>query len=594
MIIVYLNNTTGKILRPSPYVSIAFNAKRHKGDYLGGDYSITLNGTILASGGSPFQTGGIDDRLQANSSTCAELSPGVTNKPLETDIESNPAKAILRKQEAIRHLFGRDGQKMEIVPVNGQQPRITCYPNVESINFDVGSYINTCKYTINLTAPILYDINLKELSPSVPLSRNHDNEKLNTKYSFQAGSENTNPNSWTFPSGLVEDYNETWAIEIDESFFLKTPTSINGTRSIPRCYRLTRNVSATGKTYYKSDGRYEAWKNAKDFITANVIIDKCTDPTLESYSSFFPQLASGSFGWELLNLNSGYQGYNHVRTENIDKTAGTYSIADSWLLTSGNNDTIESYNISANSSTGSPFTNITLNGKIKGLYKKDETMDKVHGTLTTLEAFKKAKNEYDRMRGGSMDITDPSQTILGTGSVFYQRASSITALALNPEPVSISTNINKALGEIEYTIIYDNRPMSLFQDVLSDSITITDTYPGDIYAMMPTLNRDIGPIFQYIGGISQYERALSIDLVVSHKYLGTDDAKKLTGKGWLMKSPSKGPLKAQLNDLITQVCPLADPTGVIRRVVVNPITESWDPKNGRYSMNISWVYEIKQ
>jgi hypothetical protein len=593
MIIVYLNNTTGKILRPSPYVSIAFNSKRHKGDYLGGDYSITLTGTILASGGSPFQDGDLDGRLQANSSTCTEASPGVTNKPIETNIADNPAKAILRKQEAIRQLFGRDGQKMEIVPVNAQQPRITCFPNVESVSFDVGAYINTCKYTINLTAPILYDHQLKPLSPSIPLSRNHDNEKLNSKYGFTSGSESTNPSaSWTFPSGLVEDYNETWAIEIDDSFFLKTPTTINGTKSVPRCYRLTRNVTATGKTYYKSSGRYEGWKNAKDFITENIIIDKCKDPTEESYSTFFPQLASGSFGWELLNLNSGYQGFNHVRTENIDKTAGTYSIADTWLLTSGNYNTIESYNISANSSAGSPFTNITLNGKIKGLYKKDETMDKVHNTLTTLEAFTKAKTEYERMRGGASDITDPIQIVLATGSIFYQRASSITALALNPEPVSTSVNINKALGEIEYTIVYDNRPMSLFQDVLSDSITITDTYPGDIYAMMPTLNRNLGPLFQYMGGISQYERSLSIDLVVSHAYLGTDDAKKLNGKGWLMKSPSKGPLQAKLDNLIAQVCPKSDPN--IRRYVLNPITESWDPKNGRYSMNISWVYEIKQ
>lgn len=590
MIIVHLNNTTGKVLRPSPYVSITFSPKRNKGDYLGGEYTITLNGTILASGyNSPFQDGSLDSRLKSTSVVCTDNNGISTSaKPYESTNLANPAKSILRKQEAIRHLFGRDGQKVEIQPTNGTYPHIICYPNVESVSFENGAYINTCKYTVTLTAPILYDRENNPLSQSIPLSRNHDPGKLDGKYGF-------NGSSWTFPSGLVEDYNETWAIELDESFFLKTPTTVDGTKNIPRCYRVTRNVTATGKTYYKPGSqRYEAWENARDFIQYNVIIDKCKNPTEKSYD-LFPQLSSGTFGWQLLHLNSGYKGYNHVRTENIDKTAGTYTIADTWLLTSGNNDTIESYDLSVNSSLGSPFTNVTINGKIKGLYKEDEPMDKVTNNLTTLEAFKRAKTEYERLRGGSDDVTKPETPVLATGCVLYQRASAITSLKLNPEPVSTSVNINKALGEIDYTIVYDNRPTTIFKNVISENITITDTYPGDIYAMMPTLNRDIGPIFQYLGGISQYERSLSIDLVVSHDYLGPDDGKILNNKGWIMKSPSKNPvIYPTLNNLITQICPSTDPTGVVRKYVLNPITESWDPKNGRYSLNMSWVYELNQ
>ena len=168
----------------------------------------------------------------------------------------------------------------------------------------------------------------------------------------------------------------------------------------------------------------------------------------------------------------------------------------------------------------------------------------------------------------------------------------MTALKLNPEPVSTSVNFNKSLGEIDYTITYDNRPTAIFSNVLAENITITDTYPGDIYAMMPTLNTTTGPLFQYIGGVTQYERTLNVDLSISHEGLGTDDAKKLTGKGWLMRSPSKNPaIRDKLSLLVAECCPLQEPN--YRKVVVNPINETWEPKNGRYTLSISWTYELK-
>ena len=63
------------------------------------------------------------------------------------------------------------------------------------------------------------------------------------------------------------------------------------------------------------------------------------------------------------------------------------------------------------------------------------------------------------------------------------------------------------------------------------------------------------------------------------------------GRELILSKPSVNePVRSQLNDLIKQVSPAYEPG--IRKYFLNPPSESWDPKSGRYSLNLSWVYEI--
>lgn len=601
MITVYYNNDNnlGKILRPSPYISITFNANRNKYGYLGGEYSITLNGTILASGGSPvYDKSLLTDRLlpigpNFDDSKCPDSSdPPIYDfsytRPSNEDLpisdmsrDYNNAYSILQKQQAIRALFARDGQLMEISPITNDAPVISCYPSVQSINFEEGTYVNTCKYTINLTAPVLYKNGIPSLESHILNTADGDiynNIKNNYNYDQPYTS------GWSFPSGLVDDFSDTWSIEADESFFLKTSLNPNGIRNVPRMYRITRNISATGKTTHYPDNntvkRYEAWENARKFLLDNILrdqginsIDRHTDfPGLFTYNP-------NTYGYGFLQLSGIYNGYNHVRTENIDTTAGSYSISDTWLLTSGNNNTIESYDLSLSSSVDSPLINITLSGKIKGL--TTDMVDKPN-----IKPFVNAIKEYYRLSNNDQ---------FDVGSAFYQRACTMTPIRLHPKPLNNSVNINKHLGEIDYTITFNNRPFTFFSNVKSENISISDTYPGDIYAMMPVLNRTTGSLFQYIGGITQYERNLSIEFVVDRDYMYNDSSKMINKVQYLMRSPSKNPsssIHQELKKLIINYSPANEP--YIRKYVVNPISETWDPKSGRYSVNISWVYELKQ
>jgi len=48
----------------------------------------------------------------------------------------------------------------------------------------------------------------------------------------------------------------------------------------------------------------------------------------------------------------------------------------------------------------------------------------------------------------------------------------------------------------------------------------------------------------------------------------------------------------QLHELIIEMSP-ANEYG-IRKYFISPPSESWNPKEGQYSLNISWTYELDQ
>jgi len=51
------------------------------------------------------------------------------------------------------------------------------------------------------------------------------------------------------------------------------------------------------------------------------------------------------------------------------------------------------------------------------------------------------------------------------------------------------------------------------------------------------------------------------------------------------------PVRKQLGTLIKSLSPLSEPN--IRKCFLNPPVENWSPREGRYSISLSWVYELK-
>ena len=562
MITIWYNNTTACMMRPTPLISISQTPLRNRVGKFGSSYDITLNGTIISHGGSPFYFADTDGggTVGGNGPLGGHDGGGFSStisKPSPEDVSNDKAlDSILSKQNAIRQLFAIDGQKMEIQAVDGSTPRIVCYPSVESISFDEGTYVDFCRFTITLSATTLLDSAGKVLADGGIFGTGDQTEQeLLDTY-----------------GGFIEDYNDVWSVEVDESY-----GSTGGTSFVPRAYRISRNLSATGRNSHvdssiggdpslSSVTKREAWSQAKDFIK------KYTGGN--STISGYPQ--SGPIASGFLDLE-GYAGYNHVRTENIDQAAGTYQITDTWLMASGDS-ALENYSASISSSTDGAFVSVSVDGSIKGI---SSTPASGYGGLASSTFV----SPYSRARTKYLAISNNGN--FGVGSQVYKRVNSLTNLELNSQPASISIGSNEFTGEITYNVSFDNRPVNVFTGVASEAISVNDTYPGDLYASIPVLGRTTGPVLQYIGGRTEYKRDVTIEIVLDHTDIGYGNKRT----DLMLRKPSiNQPIRDELKNLIIQVSPASEPG--IRKYFLSPPTESWNPKTGSYSLNLSWTYEL--
>ena len=560
MITIWYNNTTACMIRPTPLISISQTPLRNRIGKFGSSYDITLNGTIIAHGGSPFyladtDVGGTEGgNGPSGGHDGGGFSSTIATPASEAVTDPKALDSILSKQNAIRQLFARDGQKMEIQSVDGSTPRIVCYPSVESISFDEGTYVDICRFTITLTATTLLD---------------SDGKVLADGGIFGAGGQ-TEQELIDDYGGFIEEYNDSWSLEVDESY------GSTGGALVPRAYRITRNLTATGRNSHVDSSiggdpsltsvvKKEAWSQAKEFIRKYT----GANSTIGGYPEAGP-IASGFLDLE------GYAGYNHIRTENIDKGAGTYAITDSWLMASGTDSALENYNASISSSTDGAFVSVSVDGSIKGV--SSTPASGYGGSATLVTPYSKARTKY---------LAISNNGNFGVGSQIYKRVNSLTNLELNSQPASISIGSNEFTGEITYNVSFDNRPANVFTGVASEAISVNDTYPGDLYASIPVLGRTNGPVLQYIGGRTEYRRDVSIEIILDHTDIGYGNKRS----DLMLRKPSiNEPIRNELKNAIIQLSPASEPG--IRKYFLSPPTESWNPKTGSYSLNLSWTYEL--
>lgn len=609
MLAIYYSVNSPVLLRPTPLVSISQNVIRNKSGMLGSYYDITLNGTILSDEGSPFFFQG-----GSNPTTPISSFESTYARPPRESIHVDSAMAsILHKQNLIRELFKKDGQRIEILPVNvnpGSQdsgtnePVIVFHPTVQSISFEEGIYVNTCKYTINLRAEVLLDGAGNIISDG--LTNSTFSPTGNSRIPNRAEDRNINLVTALNGSGFIEDYGESWSIEVDEGNGTTNTSSPNPTSLLDshiasrRTYRLTRNITATGRTMYYDNGgnieRREAWEQAKQYIYNCILRD--TDNTSTNNSTGyeqFPEYTLGPyFGSGFLNIaKSVWGGYNHVRTESIDTTAGTVTLNDTWLLSSGN--AYENYNMSLSKGSDTSVQKVSIDGTIKGLSSVHAGSTQYGGSNTstaTQYGVAPLNTSYENALFKWHQVSNTG--VYGPNCYLYRRAQSLSHIALNYIPLSISLATNEFTGEITYNIEYDTRLQNIISGALSESITCSDTYPGDVFAVIPVIGRQTGPVLQYIGGRTEYQRNLNIDLVMDRYYTsGNGDlTTKIRQRSVLSKPSLNEPFKSQINSIIHAYSPVQE--NGIRKYFISPPQESWDPSSGRYSLQINWTYEVNR
>lgn len=549
-------------IRPTPLVSISPTIlKNGAGESFGVTYRITLTGTILADQGTPYahdQAGVRYDNYTA--ATPNEVGPynafdnnishfGQNRPPKQKITQQEASHAVFFKQKVLRALFAQDGQRMEITDINDDEPTIVCYPRlVGDINFEEGIYVDRCNFTITLEADTLLDKDLQV----------DDDGSLISGDGAVYSSQTENQLLAALSGHFIQDYNEEWSIEVDDT--------VGESITSPRSYRISHSISSTGKTHYKPDGtKLKAWEQARGFVQ-NRLSDSITD-----YPNVMGQIGSGT-----LNLINAYGGFNHVRTEQINESNGTYSITENWLISSGTS--YENYNLSVSDTIDTAFVSVTIDGNIKGLSQI---------TPSGFTAGNTANAAYDNALLKYNTVTNSGQ--FGVGSDVYKRANNMVAVQLNSQPKSISLAANQFNGELTYNLQWDNRPTNIISGVLTESITVNDTYPGDVFAVIPVIGRQTGPVLQAVGGRTEYRREVAINLLMDYTDIPYGNQRGTL----LLKKPSLvEPTATQLSSLIKELSPSGEPG--VRKYFLNPPSENWTPKEGQYSLNLSWVYELNR
>ena len=605
-------------IRPTPLCTISTNLlKNGAGEAYGVTYQITLTGTLLPDQGTPYAFKPADVPLDAGSNS--NLRPDSDNFAVKYKFNRNPVSpptpdpetfnfvgpyeafdnsishayesvpgrpykqyidlknlqnAIFSKQMALKALFARDGQRMEITDWDDDSATIVCYPRLINIDFQEGIYVTRCDYTITLEADTLLDSrgNIEEIATlstapyaqpgvgNVPTSGINETTLLNS-----------------LSGNFIQDYQESWSIESDEA----QPESIDP--FLPKTFRVTHNLSATGKTHFTPDTtkaigskKMKAWENAAKFVKSRLIQDP------QQLSGVYPNMP-GFLGSGTLNIARGqYNAYNQVRTENIDEAAGSFSVTETFLLASG--DTHESFNMNITTSIDAPFIDVNIDGQIKGLQSIGDSgvnylQDRgYYHPITSGTAYHSAMQKYRQISNNSN---------FGVGCDLYKRANNTVAVALNSQPKTITLGVNEFAGEINYSLAFDNRPTNIISGVLSEQINVNDTYPGDVFATIPVLGRATGPVLQYMGSRTEYKRDVSLNLVMDYTKVPYGE----TRNPLLLKKPSVvSPTAEQIHELLIELSPANEPG--VRKYFLSPPTESWSPKDGQYSLNLSWTYEL--
>ena len=600
-------------LRPVPFMSIGTSVlKNGAGEAFGAVYTITLTGTLLADQGTPYATKPVFDVATTGhvrydfhlpipgdypvNYLNSEVGPykgfdnvlGADKYPIKQKVPPKEAShALFVKQKALRALFARDGQRVELSNWSDDEETIICYPRVLDISFEEGIYVDKCDYTITLEADTL--LNSKLFVDAEGALITGDGIARSGLYEhdlLRDGNKQLHPDQHPVLASLsgafISDFTEDWSLELDES--------ASEQPHINRSYRVTHTINATGKTHYgpkdeTEEGsqevvKREAWEQAKLFVQ-NKLCNSIQDlyPNKHRERNNLGVEIKPKIGKGIVDLHHAYQGYNHTRTEQINQSAGSYSVTETFLLASGT--AYETYNMTISSDISNPFVSVSVDGNVKGLtpiHPSGAAFGGVHLISPASGAYDVAIHKY-------MAISNSGK--FGIGSDLYKRANASVAVQLNSQPNSVSLGMNENTGEITYNLSFDNRPTNIVSGVLSENITVNDTYPGDVFAVIPVLGRPTGPVLQYVGGRTEYRRDVQLSLQMDYTKIPYGS----TRNSLLLKKPSViEPTASQISKLIQELSPEGEQG--VRKYFLSAPQESWSPKEGSYNISLSWIYEL--
>ena len=560
MPIIVTKDSVDYYLVPAPLVS--FNKQNYNNigrPGFGADFTASLQGTLVQTHGNPYYSGGTVDLSTETWTT----TPEVESAEITAVGNNDRLDATIKKQEKIRSLFTNpvvSGVAQPIkVSIQGwdtglEGSGLSFMAFVEDVSFDAdGNWASPNSYNVNLrNATFLSSANAGEFGA-------YQNETKST-YNITSLSE-------TFD--VSEEGQQTLSFNnsrtLNESTFVKNS----------KVYTINRSINAVGSPVYDENGNYVSglapWQQASGYIYEYLGLGSGQLPDIRATFSNL--------------LGDGYNIANTVYNENVDAEAGSYGLTEVYIAYSGVSPVIETINIDK-SSAEAEINSVTVNGTINGL----NTID---GFASSGNAFNNAETYWESISTGvPPDAYYYAQSILPSGGW------------LHPRPLSQNVARDFAGGSINYSFTFDDRPPNIIPGSVSETITINDTYPGEIFSVTPVIGRS-QPILQYLNSRSEYKRSLSINVTMGAKtpvwtyndvnvsgQLDPLIAQSSVQSLYITQKPSITNT-AEFNLIYQAANPVNDPnfSVVNGKCFHSAPTEDWDARTRSYSYSVEWTYE---
>ena len=539
--------------------------------------------------------------------------------------------ALQRKQIAIMNLFSKETEGGELViksPEAGSAEGWRFYPRIVSVDFPAHNpgQPNVTEYSIQLEAD--YVIGPDGISDLDDFRHNIDDTGRKNRWLVSDASE-----SWEIEES---DHYAIRGIGKDNASFSGANARSQITsgvedldkdgigdvmQSFDKIYVLTHTLSATGKArfndgfgrettsvdntalnaaarlqddkfskQYQTDANGntigEAWQQARGFINDKLEYQRARRFT--EGDDLTEDVSGITFGQKFNDLDflgmniptdsnatpyENYKGFNYTRTQSVDKSSGSFSITETWILAPEGNKVIQQFDFDVSEGEDG-LVEVSVSGSIMGLHDifasftavtdedsgsydedafRDEfselsqpsphmdigddttPTDSSDNTALTNSQYENAELHYNEIHGMIYRIAENYVNRLKRYN-HYDRTTQdgtrtnkdgkgyIWGIRLNPKPTSSSVAMQPSTGMITYSLSFNNRKMNFIPYVVSEDIDVQDTYPGQIFGSTAVIGRAGGPVLQDIGTQTQWERSLSISCQVDvHNYYVVDD-----------------------------------------------------------------------
>lgn len=360
-------------------------------------------------------------------------------------------------------------------------------------------------------------------------------------------------------------------------------------------YTITRRLSATGRASKPRNNnplyRSTAIQNAKSFVTGLLYYDTSIYKVLNNLTIF-----------------------DRITTIDANDTDGRYSINDTFIAYSGVVDKAYTEKFNITNAVDDKFNRtVTIEGSIQGLKKLSPENNNLYwniadgnGTKDYLFPTYKENNQtaYNVATGvldnliksevpyyRCLSVSFPSGFLNRVGTdVPYDYSSWFSPWSgwLNPIPVNTRIQHDIAKATVDYTFVFNSRPMSLVSGAISEDISVEDNYSTREMTTQTIFKRN--PLLQDFGTYSIPSRTVSYN------------AKFPIGNISNSRLAMNSSVLTMINTAIQQFNPKRmDPQSVPASLAqyyyyhswITENNENFNPLDGSFRKTLTWNYELR-